>query len=422
VLDPSRLLPETIALAAILIAMVAVVGTSAIASWAANRRRQAASLTAIDFVRASFVSHLIHGEPMDEVLHQVVEELRGSIKLESAEIWLAGSAELELAAADPEVPATAIALPRSVASILSNAPVSGRPWLVMWLPALLDGRDDLALRLAPIAVEGEPIGVLLVTRAGSEDRLSTDADGTLAELAREIGSALKKQRLDAALHESMERLRQQAEDLRASRTRIVAAADAERRRIERDLHDGAQQYLVAVAMKASLVQELSEQGDSKAKVLLQELISDTQTALDELRDLAHGIYPPLLSSDGLAGALGAVCRRAPLPTRFESDGIGRYQPATEAAIYFCCLEGLQNAAKYAGERASARVAIWEEPGSLRFEVSDDGVGFDPATVPTGAGFTNMGDRMGAVGGELTVESRPREGTRVRGVVPLPNQP
>jgi signal transduction histidine kinase len=422
VLDPSRLLPATIALAGILIAMVAIVGASAIANWVANRRRQAASLTAIDFVRVSFVSHLIHGEPMDEVLHQVVEELRGSIKLESAEIWLAGSAELELAAADPEVQSAAVALPRSVASILSNAPVSGRPWLVMWLPALLDGRGDVALRLAPIAVEGELIGALLVTRAGPEDRLSTDADGTLDELAREIGSALKKQRLDAALHESMERLRQQAEDLRSSRARIVAAADAERRRIERDLHDGAQQYLVAVALKASLVQELSDRGDTKAKALLQELISDTQTALDELRDLAHGIYPPLLSSDGLAGALAAVCRRAPLPTRFEPDGIGRYQPATEAAIYFCCLEGLQNAAKYAGERASARVVVWEEPGILRFEVSDDGVGFDPASVPPGAGFTNMGDRIGAVGGELTVESRPREGTRVMGFIPLANKP
>jgi signal transduction histidine kinase len=420
--DPSSLDPALIALGAILIAIVGVVVASAIVSRANSRRRQDASLTAIDFVRASFVTRLIHGEPMDELFLDVIEALRDSKDLDSAEIWLAETSELRLAAADPDRDRVVVGLPPHVATILSNAPVSGRAWLRIWLPALLDHRVDHAVRIAAVAVDGELMGAYIVERSGPEERLAADVDDTLEELARETGSALKKQRLDAALHESMDRLRQQAEDLRASRSRIVAAADSERRRIERDLHDGAQQYLVAIAVKANLIRQLADQDDTQARVLLQELNDDIQAALDELRDLAHGIYPPLLSSGGLAEALAAACRRAPLPTVFEADGVGRYPPAIEAAVYFCCLEGLQNAAKYAGDGASGGVAVWEEAGDLRFEVRDDGVGFDPTTISTGGGFINMVDRIGAVGGQLGIESEPGTGTRVLGEIPLVDAP
>ena len=416
--DPSRFGPATIALTAILIAVVGVVVASAMLSRAGERSRQDASLTAIDFVRASFVTHVLHGEPMDELLPHVVAALRGAKDLDSAEIWLADSGTLRLEAADPERAHGTVVLPPNVATILANAPVSGRPWLKVWLPALLEDRPDAAVRIAPIAVTGELLGAFVLVRAGPEDRLAADVDDTLEELAREIGSALKKQRLDAALHESMERLREQAEDLRASRARIVAAADAERRRIERDLHDGAQQYLVAIAVKANLMRQLPSHEDARGQALLHELIADIDAALDDLRDLAHGIYPPLLSSGGLTEALAAACRRASIPTAFKADGIGRYPPEIEAAVYFSCLEGLQNAAKYAGDGATGQVTVWEEPGALWFEVRDDGVGFEPAATGSGAGFTNMADRIGAVGGRLSIESEPGNGAQVVGTIPL----
>src|SRR5207247_1051755 len=188
--------------------------------------------------------------------------------------------------------------------------------------------------------------------------------------------------------------------------------------IERDLHDGAQQYLVAIAVKAGLIQQLAGGDTARSTALLAELASDTQSALDDLRNLAHGIYPPLLSSAGLGEALSAACRRASLPTELDAAELRRYPPELEAAVYFCCLEALQNAAKYAGRDASVRVALWEEAGGLLFEVRDDGVGFDAPGSSPGAGLTNMSDRLGAVGGRLSIESEPGKGTRVKGAIPL----
>src|SRR5215472_7416667 len=226
-----------------------------------------------------------------------------------------------------------------------------------------------------------------------------------------LPAQLFKQRLDLALHVSLEQLRRQADELQASRARIVAAADAERRRIERDLHDGAQQYLVAVAVKARLVQQL-EQGDpARSRALVQELASDVQAALEELRTLAHGIYPTLLSDGGLGEALSAVCRRASMAAQLDSVNLRRYPPEIEAAVYFSCLEALQNTAKHAGEGASATVRIWEGSRGLHFEVHDNGAGFDAAHHGAGAGITNMSDRLGAVGGRLCMESEPGKGTR-----------
>lgn len=152
--------------------------------------------------------------------------------------------------------------------------------------------------------------------------------------------------------------------------------------------------------------------------MLDELGGDVQSTLQELRTLAHGIYPPLLMDRGLAEALSAAATRAPLPVEVRADGVGRYPPEVEAAVYFCSLEALQNAAKHAGEGARATLRVWEEAGALRFEVADDGAGFDTTAPGVGAGFTNMNDRLGAIGGVLTVESAPGAGTRLSGTVPL----
>jgi signal transduction histidine kinase len=195
----------------------------------------------------------------------------------------------------------------------------------------------------------------------------------------------------------------------------VTAADESRRRIERDLHDGAQQHLVALAVKVGLVKQLMEGDPATATRFVEELRDDVQATLTELRSLAHGIYPPLLRDRGLVEALRTAANRSTLPTDVSSGGVGRYDPGVEAAVYFCCLEAMQNAAKHAGDGATVTVSVVEEPGRLRFEVSDTGPGFDVDTVIGGSGFVNMADRLGAVGGTLDVSSSP-EGTNIGGVI------
>jgi len=224
--------------------------------------------------------------------------------------------------------------------------------------------------------------------------------------------------LHSALQRSLEGLRRSRDELQASRARIVAAADAERRRIERDLHDGAQQHLASLAVKLLLAATLAGHDPGLAG-LLEDLGAELKDTAQELRNLVHGIYPPLLREDGLAAALSDAARLCTLPTTVRAASLGRYPADVEAAVYFCCLEAMQNAGKHAGERATVRLRVREEPGTLRFEVADDGAGFDTRVHGLGAGLRNMADRMGAFGGRLLVESAPGEGTQVTGTVPVP---
>ncbi len=227
-----------------------------------------------------------------------------------------------------------------------------------------------------------------------------------------------KVELNLALQASLEDLQQRAEELRASRTRVVAAADSERRRMERDLHDGAQQQLVLLGLKLGLAARLIGQDPVAATAIHDELRADLSQALSELRDLAHGIYPTALENQGLPAALQEAVERAAIPTELRCDGAGRYPPELETAVYFCCLEALQNAAKHAGEGARARIGLAEHGRSLVFEVADDGHGFDMAVVGGSAGVQNMTDRIGALGGELTIHAAPGSGTRILGSIPL----
>jgi signal transduction histidine kinase len=199
--------------------------------------------------------------------------------------------------------------------------------------------------------------------------------------------------------------------LRASQRRLVAAASSERRKIERDLHDGVQQKLVALRIHLELVLELAE-GENGLARSLSRLGAEFDEALDELRSVAHGIYPPLLAEAGLEAALHDAIRRSTVPLTAKIEDVGRLSEECEAAIYYCCLEALQNVAKHAGDDASASLQLWQDRSVVRFRVSDDGDGFVESSTARGAGLTNMADRIGAVGGTLAVRSQPGRGTTV----------
>jgi signal transduction histidine kinase len=416
--DLSQLDRPNILLGALVAAILVIALATSAASALARRRKETASLSAIDFVRSSFASQLSRGVPMNELLIQMVEALRDGFMLDAAELWLCEGGSLRLAAAEPRTQRKPIAITSAEETIATNARVSSAAWAKVWLPALLDGRDGASLRVAPVGHSGQLFGLVVAERARKGDSLAAEVDETLEEVARELGVALNKARLDSSLQDSLEQLRRQAVELQASRGRLVAAADEERRRIERNLHDGAQQHLVALAIKARLVEQLAERDPERAKAVISQLQDDVKSAIEELRSLAHGIYPPLLSSAGLGEAMAAACRRAPLSASLDAAVVERYAPEVEAAVYFCCLEALQNAAKHAGAGASARVRIWEEAGGLLFEISDDGEGFETSRHGEGAGLTNMRDRLGAVGGTLRVESGVGHGTRIQGAVPV----
>jgi signal transduction histidine kinase len=267
---------------------------------------------------------------------------------------------------------------------------------------------------------GKVLGLLLAERAPAEPPFSEEDDRVLGDLARQVGTALRNVQLDSALEATVDELRARNAELQGSRARLVAVADAERRRLERDLHDGAQQHLTALGVKLELAAALAGD-DPVAKASFAELRVDLDEARAQLRALAHGIFPPLLTIGGLPDALPHLASRAPLPVTVGVPST-RWDAEAEAAVYFCCSEALQNVAKHAGPGARASVRVWEDAGALRFSVHDDGAGFattGPASAPTSRGLVNMADRLGAIGGELTVASAPGAGTTVAGCLPLP---
>jgi signal transduction histidine kinase len=369
----------------------------------------------------SFSSRISRAIPLDELVLQAAEALRSSLHLRSAEVWILGEGELRPWIGDPGVDRPAVPLGGMDPATVAQAGLSGHGWLRVWMPEMLEGRDGSHLRLAPMANAGELQGVLVIERPAEEQAFAPDEERALVEVARQLGVVLHNAKLDSALQASLDEVRRQAAEIQASRGRIVVAADRARRKIERDLHDGVQQHMVALAVRVKLVGQLLERDPSQARAALDEVGVAIQDTLQEMRDLAHGIYPPLLADKGLREALESAARRATVPVTVQAQGLTRYAPENEATIYFCVLEALQNAGKYAGSGASVRVEVHEEAGSLVFVVSDDGAGFDIAARGAGAGFTNMLDRLGALGGTLRVESAPGKGTRVVGVVPAHSQ-
>ena len=257
---------------------------------------------------------------------------------------------------------------------------------------------------AAVLDRGDLLGALSVEMPAS-DPMTPDKERLVADLASQAGLVLRNVAL--------------VEELRESRRRLVAAQDHERRKLERNIHDGAQQQLVALAVKARLARQFVARDPAKTEEMLGQIEAETQTALDDLRDLARGIYPPLLADKGLGSALDAQARKAPFPVRVDADGVGRLPQDVEAAVYFSCLEALQNVAKYA-QASNATIELRLEASTFSFAVSDDGCGFDTNTV-SGSGLQGVTDRLAAIGGTFEVESAPGAGTTVSGRVPIRSQ-
>mgnify|MGYP001223020743 CR=1 FL=1 len=365
----------------------------------------------------TFGSRMTRAIPMDELLLQLAESLRKTMTLSSAEVYTGAGDVLERAAAVPDTGPRSVVVTARERAVVTRAGVSGNAWASVWLPTLLDGRGAVQIRVAPVSHAGELLGLIVAERPAPADSFSEEDDRVLTELARQVGLAVHNARLDTELQTTLDELRKQADELRQSRSRIVASGDAERRRVERNLHDGAQQHLVAMAVTLRLARDIVADDPPAAAEMLDQLADDVKTTIQELRELAHGIYPPLLADSGLGEALRAAGNRSPLAVRVTTDGIGRYTAEIEAAVYFCCLEALQNAAKHAPE-AHVELRVWEESGGLLFSVSDDGPGFDPAAARGGHGFVNMADRLGAIGGTVRWESHPGSGAQILGSIPL----
>ena len=339
-------------------------------------------------VLSEFSGRVAETYAADEVLPRMARVLQEGTGAESATVWLRGHAELRPAATFPDAMGAHDALP------ISNGT----------LPALPG-----ATRAVEVRHQGELLGALSVNKRRGE-ALTPIEEKLVDDLAHQAGLVLKNVGLSADLQARLD-------ELRASRQRLVSAQDLERRRLERNLHDGAQQHLVALKVKLGLAEMLLGRDPAKAAVTLEQLKGDADEALETLRDLARGIYPPLLADKGLVVALESQARKATLPVHIHSDGIGRYPQEIEAALYFCTLEALQNVQKYAAASA-VEVRLRDDGGQVHVDVTDDGRGFDVAAVSRGAGLTNMEDRIDALGGSLHVASTPGSGTTLRATVPL----
>ena len=313
-------------------------------------------------------------------------------------------------------------LPR-MARILADA--VGATQAIVWLrvgaelrPAGLSRTDEPAPDVVPIhedalprlpgdtAIEvrdqGALLGALTVSMPAN-DPMNPSKERLVRDLASQAGLVLRNVRL--------------IEEVRASRQRLVAAQDEERRRLERNIHDGAQQQLVALTVKLRLLEQIAGRDAHKAAELAAQLQAETTQALEDLRDLARGIYPPILADEGLPAALAAQARKSPVPAMVDADGIGRYAADIEAAIYFSCLEALQNVAKYANA-SRVTISLTRVDGLLSFVITDDGVGFDPDASHRGTGLQGIADRLDALRGRFEVVSRPGSGTTLSGSVPV----
>ena len=335
---------------------------------------------------SEFSEHLSQTFSQEDILDRMSRILAQATGAERGEVWVRSGGRLLLASSSP--------------ALNGNRPAE-LPMADGALPTM--ERDQVV----PVTHQGELLGALAVIKKRGETMNAVEQK-LVTDLAAQAGLVLKNVGLNREL---MARL----DDLRASRQRLIAAQDDERRRLERNLHDGAQQHLVALKVNLSLAESAAEP-ESKVRGMLSQLKADADEALTTMRELARGIYPPLLASDGLGAALRAQVRRTPIPVDLEVAEMPRSRREVEGAVYFCCLEALQNASKYA-QASNIRLRVWVEESTLVFSVEDNGKGFNPAEVRDAHGIENMRDRLEALGGALRLRSEPGHGTVVEGRLP-----
>ena len=329
-------------------------------------------------VLADFSERVAETYAADDVLPRMAQVLGEGTGSEAATVWLLLSGVLRPAASWPTE--------RSLPSVSLE--------------------HDLLTPLGEPAFEvrhrGELLGALSVSMPAN-DPMDATKERLARDLASQAGLVLRNVRL--------------IEELRASRQRLVAAQDDERQKLERNLHDGAQQQLVALQVQLRLLERQIGKDAQKELELVQGMQVAARAALEDLRDLARGIYPPLLADRGLVAALNAQASRSPVSVTVVGEGVGRYPRDVESAVYFCTLEALNNVAKYA-DATAVTVRVSDDDGVVRFGIDDDGRGFDPRLARSGTGVQGMVDRLDAVGGSLEISSEPGRGTSVEGIVPI----
>ncbi|MEO8422881.1 MAG: histidine kinase [Actinomycetota bacterium] len=319
-------------------------------------------------VLADFSGRMGEAYAADDVLPRMAQVLAAGTGAEVAVVWLRLGDELHPSAMFPADSATPADVPADAVDVVH---------------------------------QGEHLGSLSVTMPPS-DPMDPARHKLVEDLAAQAGLVLRNVRLIG--------------ELRASRQRLVAAQDEERRRLERNLHDGAQQQLVALSIQLKLARTMLDRDPAKTGELLDGLQTTTGDAIEDLRDLARGIYPPLLADKGLPTALEAQSKKAAVPITVTADGVVRYSQEVEAAVYFSCLEAMNNIVKYA-DATCASVSLAQADGHLTFVVADDGRGFDPNETGYGTGLQGIADRLDAIGGTLAVVSRIGTGTTMTGTVP-----
>ncbi|WUJ70258.1 histidine kinase [Kribbella soli] len=321
----------------------------------------------------------------DDLPARMAEILAEGTGARSAQVWLMVDGQLRLAATWPDG---------------DGLPAAGDQ----------SGRRELAVRQA-----GELLGVLVVQEHENVP-LTPVEERLFAGLANQAGLVLRGVRLRAELVHRIAELSRLAAELRTSRQRVVDAQDAERQRLERDIHDGAQQHLVALAVNLSLARTLAGKAPERADRLIRAQCQAAVVTIETITNLSRGIYPSLLVDDGLEAALRTAIARSPVPVEIDVAELGRYPAGVEAAAYFCALEALQNSAKHSSARV-AHLGLKGGPGVLEVTVQDDGSGFELDAVRAGAGLVNMRDRVESAGGTLTIATAPSRGTLVAASLP-----
>ena len=342
-------------------------------------------------VLSDFAAGMAGQLDLGDALDRMVSLLGGAAGASRVEAWIRVGAELRPGAVWPggSAPSAAVEL-------------NGASGGAAELPVL-----DPGARVVPVRHGDDLLGAISLSKPREEALTSTE-DSLLRHLASQASLVMRNAQLTAELRATIE-------ELLASRRRLVEAQDAERRKIERNLHDGAQQQLIALAIQLGLLAELADDPDL-IRQAIPDLKAQLSTALDDLRALARGIYPPLLAEQGLVMALRAQAARSPVPVVLDAGQVGRYPQDAESTVYFCTLEALQNVAKHArASRVTVRLA--GSGDTLEFSVSDDGAGFPAAGTSHGSGLQGMSDRLAALGGTLAVRSWPGQGTTITGRLP-----